>query len=71
MHPLIYNLLIPLQMSEGDMQRAVDLYLEMGSTANQGASTNRTDSSSGLNPGLFQEEVREAIPARYDQVCRV
>ena len=53
------------------MQRAVDLYLEMGSTANQGASTNRTDSSSGLNPGLFQEEVREAIPARYDQVCRV
>jgi hypothetical protein len=52
------------------MQRAVDLYLDMGSTANQAASSENTGASSTYNSNLFQEEVREAIPSRYDQVCQ-
>lgn len=52
------------------MQKAVDLYLDMGSTANQASSPHETQSSGGYNTALFQdEEVREAIPAQFDQVC--
>lgn len=52
------------------MQRAVDLYLDMGSTANQAGSPHDTQSSGGgYYPALFQEDdVRAAIPAHYDQV---
>ena len=57
-------------MSEGDMQRAVDLYLDMGSTVNQGGSPAAAGASTAGHSGLFEEDVREAIPARYDQVCR-
>ena len=53
-------------MSEGDLQRAVDLYLDMGGGAGQ---SSQTTGARDYNSRLFQEdEVREAIPARYDQL---
>jgi hypothetical protein len=54
-------------MSEGDMQKAVDLYLDMGGGA--GSTGQETASSSNYRDQLFADEgVREAIPARYDQL---
>ena len=54
-------------MSEGDLQRAVDLFLDMGGQSGQGNSGVNT--SDDYNARLFQEDdVREAIPARYDQL---
>jgi|LauGreDrversion4_2_1035121.scaffolds.fasta_scaffold13918_4 hypothetical protein len=54
-------------MSEGDLQKAVDLFLDMG--PGSGQSHQGTGSSQDYNSRLFQDdEVREAIPARYDQL---
>lgn len=53
-------------MTEGDLQKAIDLYLDMGPT--QGGPGNQTSSSGDYRAGLFEEEVREAIPSRFDQL---
>lgn len=50
------------------MQRAVDLYLDMGSTVNQAGSSDTAGASTAVHSGMFHDEVREAIPARYDQL---
>lgn len=52
-------------MTEGDLQKAVDLYLDMGPT--QVGAGNQA-SGSDYRAGLFEDEVREAIPSRYDQL---
>lgn len=49
-----------IEMAEGDMQKAIDLYLDMGGSGNQAASTNNSGTS--YNQALFEDEVREAIP---------
>lgn len=49
------------------MQKAVDLFLDMGSMG-QGSTGGQGGSSSDYRAGLFEEEVREAIPSRYDQL---
>ena len=48
------------------MQRAIDLYLDMG--GNQASTTNPSGTASDYRAGLFEEDVREAIPSRYDQL---
>jgi hypothetical protein len=53
-------------MTEGDLQKAVDLYLDMG--GNLGSTANASSAGSDYRQGLFEEEVREAIPSRYDQL---
>jgi hypothetical protein len=53
-------------MTEGDLQKAIDLYLDMG--GNQGSTTNPSASTSEYRSALFEEEVREAIPSRFDQL---
>ena len=53
-------------MTEGDLQRAVDLYLDMG--GNLGSTANASSAGSDYRQGLFEEEVREAIPSRFDQL---
>jgi hypothetical protein len=54
-------------MSEGDLQRAVDLYLDMG--AGSGQSNQGAGYTGDYSTRLFQDDdVREAIPARYDQL---
>ena len=50
------------------MQKAVDLYLDMGTMGNQASTGTQGGSSSDYRASLFDEEVREAIPARYDQL---
>ena len=56
-----------LEMTEGDMQKAVDLYLDMGGmgVSNTGP---RNETSSSYTQSLFEDNVREAIPSRYDQL---
>jgi len=52
-------------MSEGDIQKAVDLYLDMGTT---GVHTG-TGASADRNATLFSDDdVRDAIPARFDRL---
>lgn len=56
-------------MSEGDMERAVELYLDMGGGSHVGTGAPETASSSNYRNQLFAEDdIREAIPARYDQL---
>jgi hypothetical protein len=53
-------------MTEGDLQKAIDLYLDMG--GNQGSTTNPSASTSDYRSALFEDDVREAIPSRFDQL---
>jgi hypothetical protein len=53
-------------MTEGDLQKAIDLYLDMGPT--QSGTVNQTGSSGDYRAALFEDEVREAIPSRFDQL---
>jgi hypothetical protein len=53
-------------MTEGDVQKAIDLYLDMA--GNQSSSAHVSSGQGDYRGALFEEEVREAIPSRFDQL---